>query len=136
MLIYNLNDFIKINSTAEIYKDPYNSATIQNNIVSINGNFRNTSYIVSIRIPLSSNKNKIINIHHSFLPAFPGAKPYHSAFDRGVKIIGATSHYVTKKLDFLIIGEKPTKRKVDTAKELKIKILTQNDWLKMLNKRR
>ena len=44
-------------------------------------------------------KNKIINIHHSFLPAFPGAKPYHSAFERGVKIIGATSHYVTKELD-------------------------------------
>ena len=61
--LVNLNDFIKINSTAEIYKDPYNSATIQNNIVSINGNFRNTSYIVSIRIPLSSSKNKIININ-------------------------------------------------------------------------
>jgi formyltetrahydrofolate deformylase len=44
-------------------------------------------------------KNKIINIHHSFLPAFPGAKPYHSAFKRGVKIIGATSHYVTAELD-------------------------------------
>jgi formyltetrahydrofolate deformylase len=44
-------------------------------------------------------ENKIINIHHSFLPAFPGAKPYHSAFKRGVKIIGATSHYVTKELD-------------------------------------
>ncbi|MFC5684243.1 formyltetrahydrofolate deformylase [Flavobacterium sp. MAHUQ-51] len=44
-------------------------------------------------------KNKIINIHHSFLPAFPGAKPYHSAFARGVKIIGATSHYVTEELD-------------------------------------
>lgn len=43
--------------------------------------------------------NKIINIHHSFLPAFPGAKPYHSAYDRGVKIIGATSHYVTEELD-------------------------------------
>jgi len=43
--------------------------------------------------------NKIINIHHSFLPAFPGAKPYHSAFKRGVKIIGATSHYVTEELD-------------------------------------
>jgi formyltetrahydrofolate deformylase len=43
--------------------------------------------------------HKIINIHHSFLPAFPGAKPYHSAFDRGVKIIGATSHYVTEELD-------------------------------------
>lgn len=44
-------------------------------------------------------ENKIINIHHSFLPAFPGAKPYHSAFKRGVKIIGATSHYVTAALD-------------------------------------
>lgn len=43
--------------------------------------------------------NRIINIHHSFLPAFPGAKPYHSAHARGVKIIGATSHYVTADLD-------------------------------------
>ena len=43
--------------------------------------------------------NKIINIHHSFLPAFVGAKPYHSAYKRGVKIIGATSHYVTVELD-------------------------------------
>ncbi|UOB16771.1 formyltetrahydrofolate deformylase [Abyssalbus ytuae] len=41
----------------------------------------------------------IINIHHSFLPAFVGAKPYHSAYKRGVKIIGATSHYVTEELD-------------------------------------
>ena len=43
--------------------------------------------------------NRIINIHHSFLPAFVGAKPYHAAFQRGVKIIGATSHYVTTELD-------------------------------------
>ena len=43
--------------------------------------------------------NRIINIHHSFLPAFVGAKPYHAAFERGVKIIGATSHYVTTHLD-------------------------------------
>lgn len=43
--------------------------------------------------------HRIINIHHSFLPAFPGAKPYHSAHARGVKIIGATSHYVTAELD-------------------------------------
>ncbi len=43
--------------------------------------------------------NKIINIHHSFLPAFPGARPYHSAYERGVKVIGATSHYVTAELD-------------------------------------
>jgi len=43
--------------------------------------------------------NRIINIHHSFLPAFAGAKPYHAAHERGVKIIGATSHYVTNELD-------------------------------------
>ena len=42
---------------------------------------------------------RIINIHHSFLPAFPGARPYHSAYKRGVKVIGATSHYVTTELD-------------------------------------
>lgn len=43
--------------------------------------------------------NRIINIHHSFLPAFPGARPYHRAHERGVKIIGATAHYVTEELD-------------------------------------
>ncbi len=43
--------------------------------------------------------NRIINIHHSFLPAFIGAKPYHAAYQRGVKIVGATSHYVTADLD-------------------------------------
>ena len=48
---------------------------------------------------LNAYPNKIINIHHSFLPAFVGAKPYHAAFQRGVKIIGATSHYVTTELD-------------------------------------
>jgi formyltetrahydrofolate deformylase len=52
--------------------------------------------------------NRIINIHHSFLPAFPGAKPYHSAFERGVKIIGATSHYVTEELDAGPIIEQDT----------------------------
>lgn len=48
---------------------------------------------------ISEYPNKIINIHHSFLPAFVGAKPYQAAFDRGVKVIGATSHYVTAELD-------------------------------------
>jgi len=48
---------------------------------------------------IKSYPNKIINIHHSFLPAFVGAKPYHAAYERGVKIIGATSHYVTTELD-------------------------------------
>ena len=44
-------------------------------------------------------ENRIINIHHAFLPAFPGARPYHSARARGVKIVGATAHYVTADLD-------------------------------------
>jgi formyltetrahydrofolate deformylase len=43
--------------------------------------------------------NRIINIHHSFLPAFAGGKPYHAAYERGVKLIGATSHYATAELD-------------------------------------
>lgn len=43
--------------------------------------------------------NRIINIHHSFLPAFAGGRPYHQAYERGVKIIGATAHYVTEELD-------------------------------------
>ncbi|MGC6431809.1 MAG: formyltetrahydrofolate deformylase, partial [Jejuia sp.] len=54
--------------------------------------------------------NKIINIHHSFLPAFVGAKPYHSAYKRGVKIIGATSHYVTEALDAGPIIEQDVER--------------------------
>ena len=54
--------------------------------------------------------NNIINIHHSFLPAFAGAKPYHAAFNRGVKIIGATSHYVTEELDAGPIIEQDTAR--------------------------
>lgn len=54
--------------------------------------------IVSVDL-INKFPNKIINIHHSFLPAFAGAKPYHAAFKRGVKIIGATSHYITEELD-------------------------------------
>ena len=54
--------------------------------------------VVSDRL-IEAYPNRIINIHHSFLPAFVGAKPYHAAFQRGVKIIGATSHYVTNELD-------------------------------------
>ena len=44
-------------------------------------------------------ENRLINIHHSFLPSFVGAKPYHQAYDRGVKLVGATCHYVTEELD-------------------------------------
>lgn len=53
---------------------------------------------------------KVINIHHSFLPSFAGAKPYHQAFERGVKLIGATCHYVTEELDDGPIIEQDTVR--------------------------
>lgn len=53
---------------------------------------------------------RIINIHHSFLPSFKGAKPYHQAYDRGVKLIGATAHYVTAELDEGPIIEQETER--------------------------
>ena len=53
---------------------------------------------------------RIINVHHSFLPAFVGASPYHQAFERGVKLIGATSHYVTEQLDDGPIIEQSTSR--------------------------
>ena len=56
-------------------------------------------YMQILSPKLVDNFPNIINIHHSFLPAFPGAKPYHRAYDRGVKIIGATAHYVTEDLD-------------------------------------
>jgi formyltetrahydrofolate deformylase len=48
---------------------------------------------------ISQFPDRIINIHHSFLPAFIGAKPYHRSYERGVKLVGATSHYVTEVLD-------------------------------------
>ena len=65
----------------------------------------------------------IINIHHSFLPAFIGAKPYHQAWERGVKIIGATSHYVTTELDAGPIIEKDVVRisHKDTPESLVLK---------------
>ena len=64
--------------------------------------------------------NRIINIHHSFLPAFVGAKPYHAAFERGVKIIGATCHYVTTELDAGAIIEQDVVRIThkDTVEDL------------------
>ncbi|TID16881.1 formyltetrahydrofolate deformylase [Venturia nashicola] len=66
----------------------------------------------------SEMSGKIINIHHSFLPSFKGAKPYHQAFDRGVKIIGASAHFVTADLDEgPIIEQRVTK--VDHASSAK-----------------
>ncbi|MCF6333572.1 MAG: formyltetrahydrofolate deformylase [Draconibacterium sp.] len=64
--------------------------------------------------------NNVINIHHSFLPAFAGAKPYHAAHERGVKIIGATSHYVTSELDGgpIIVQDVTRCSHVDTVQNL------------------
>jgi formyltetrahydrofolate deformylase len=64
---------------------------------------------------------RIINIHHSFLPSFAGARPYHQAFERGVKLIGATCHYVTAELDEGPIIEQDTRRidHGDSAEELR-----------------
>lgn len=87
--------------------------------------------------------NKIINIHHSFLPAFKGAKPYHSAFNRGVKIIGATSHYVTADLDEGPIIEQDVRRishkdnvedLVRIGKDLEKVVLSRAIWLECQHK--
>jgi formyltetrahydrofolate deformylase len=56
-------------------------------------------YMQVLSADFIANFPQVINIHHSFLPAFAGANPYHRAYKRGVKIIGATSHYVTEDLD-------------------------------------
>jgi len=68
----------------------------------------------------TSRPGRIINIHHSFLPSFAGAKPYHQAFERGVKLIGATCHYVTAELDEGPIIEQDTRRidHADSVEEL------------------
>ncbi len=76
-------------------------------------------------------QNSIINIHHSFLPAFPGAKPYHSAYKRGVKIIGATSHYVTADLDEGPIIEQDVVH-VDHAHAIKDLIIKGRDLEKVV----
>ncbi|MBD3276146.1 MAG: formyltetrahydrofolate deformylase [Candidatus Marinimicrobia bacterium] len=76
-------------------------------------------------------ENRIINIHHSFLPAFPGAKPYHSAYERGVKIIGATSHYVTPVLDAGPIIEQDVTR-VSHANDIKALVRKGRDLEKVV----
>ena len=87
--------------------------------------------------------SRIINIHHSSLPAFPGEKPYHSAFKRGVKIIGATSHYVTAELDAgPIIAQDVTKIThtdsiedlIRKGRDLEKTVLSEAIWLKLQHK--
>lgn len=86
---------------------------------------------------------KIINIHHSFLPAFVGARPYHQAYARGVKIIGATSHYVTAELDAGPIIEQDVTRvthkdsvkdMVRKGKDLEKAVLSRAIWYHLQNR--
>ncbi|MEQ8706134.1 MAG: formyltetrahydrofolate deformylase [Phaeodactylibacter sp.] len=92
---------------------------------------------------VSAFPNQIINIHHSFLPAFKGAKPYHSAFNRGVKVIGATSHYVTADLDEGPIIEQDVRRishkdtvkdLIRIGKDLEKVVLARGIWLEIQHK--
>ena len=88
-----------------IKKDHYNKAEVEQQEMELLKKEKITFIVLARYIQIISDDmiasypNHIINIHHSFLPAFIGAKPYHQAWERGVKIIGATSHYVTAELD-------------------------------------
>jgi formyltetrahydrofolate deformylase len=98
---------------AEFYKIPYevvavgkeNKAQAEMKIHALIAEHRPDFVVLARYMQILSNDfvnrypQRIINIHHSFLPAFVGARPYHQAFERGVKLIGATSHYVTEQLD-------------------------------------
>jgi len=98
---------------ADFYKIPYtvvsvpkeNKAQAEEKIQSLINQHRPDFMVLARYMQILSNEfvarypQRIINIHHSFLPAFVGARPYHQAFERGVKLIGATSHYVTEVLD-------------------------------------
>ena len=89
----------------EIAKDNSNKAEVEQAEMQILKENRVTFIVLARYMQVISDEmiaaypHHIINIHHSFLPAFVGAKPYHQAWERGVKIIGATSHYVTAELD-------------------------------------
>jgi len=98
---------------ADFYKIPYevvsmtkeNKALAEARIQSLIDQHKPDFMVLARYMQILSNDfvhrypQRIINIHHSFLPAFVGARPYHQAFERGVKLIGATSHYVTEVLD-------------------------------------
>jgi len=98
---------------AEFYRIPYeivavtkeNKAEAEARIQSLIDRHQPDFMVLARYMQILSNEfvnrypQRIINIHHSFLPAFVGARPYHQAFERGVKLIGATSHYVTEVLD-------------------------------------
>jgi formyltetrahydrofolate deformylase len=100
-------------AVADFYKIPYlvvpvskdNKTLAEASILGLIAEHKPDFLVLARYMQILSNQfvnrhpGRIINIHHSFLPAFIGARPYHQAFERGVKLIGATSHYVTEVLD-------------------------------------
>ena len=112
-----------------IKKDHSNKAEVEQAEMELLANEKVTFIVLARYMQIISDEmiqtypNHIINIHHSFLPAFVGAKPYHQAWERGVKIIGATSHYVTAELDAGPIIEQDVTRIThkDTPESLELK---------------
>jgi formyltetrahydrofolate deformylase len=109
-----ISNYDQLESFVEKFNIPYitisheglDRAEHENKVLKALGEFKDIDYIVlakymRILTPrfVEAYENKIINIHHSFLPAFIGANPYKQAYDRGVKIIGATAHFVNNNLD-------------------------------------
>ena len=111
-------------AVAEFYKIPYqivsvtkeNKAQAESQIHRLITEHKPDFMVLARYMQILSNEfvnrypQRVINIHHSFLPAFVGARPYHQAFERGVKLIGATSHYVTEVLDDVPIIEQDVVR--------------------------
>jgi formyltetrahydrofolate deformylase len=112
----DLRSFVEWHGIPFIHIDMQNKAVAFDKIAALFEQYRGDSMVLArfmqILPPMLCQRfpGRIINIHHSFLPSFVGAKPYHQAYLRGVKLIGATCHYVTEELDAGPIIEQDTVR--------------------------
>lgn len=112
----DLRSFVEWHGIPFIYVDMQNKSAAFDKIAALFEQYRGDSMVLArfmqIIPPALCQRfpGRIINIHHSFLPSFVGAKPYHQAYQRGVKLIGATCHYVTDELDAGPIIEQDTVR--------------------------
>lgn len=112
----DLRSYVEWHGIPFIYVAMENKAAAFEKIASLFEEYRGDSMVLArfmqILPPMLCQRfpGRIINIHHSFLPSFVGAKPYHQAYQRGVKLIGATCHYVTDELDAGPIIEQDTTR--------------------------
>lgn len=112
----DLRSFVEWHGIPFIYVDMQNKSAAFDKIAALFEEYRGDSMVLArfmqIIPPALCQRfpGRIINIHHSFLPSFVGAKPYHQAYQRGVKLIGATCHYVTDELDAGPIIEQDTVR--------------------------